>query len=43
MSGVDQSPAFDALRRAMAENAEEPEGPPPATRARSSCSPRPRG
>jgi tetratricopeptide (TPR) repeat protein len=27
MSGVDQSPAFDALRRAMAENAEEPEGP----------------
>ncbi|WP_118082442.1 tetratricopeptide repeat protein [Streptomyces sp. CC0208] len=27
MSGVDGSPAFDALRRAMAENAEEPEGP----------------
>ncbi|MDH6607055.1 tetratricopeptide (TPR) repeat protein [Streptomyces sp. SAI-208] len=27
MSGVDGSAAFDALRRAMAENAEEPEGP----------------
>ncbi|MFE1839172.1 tetratricopeptide repeat protein [Streptomyces sviceus] len=27
MSGADGSPAFDALRRAMAENAEEPEGP----------------
>ncbi|MFF4056815.1 tetratricopeptide repeat protein [Streptomyces sp. NPDC001668] len=27
MSGVDGSAAFDALRRAMAENAEQPEGP----------------
>lgn len=27
MSGVDGGAAFDALRRAMAENAEEPEGP----------------
>ncbi|WP_329267766.1 tetratricopeptide repeat protein [Streptomyces pseudovenezuelae] len=27
MSGVDENAAFDALRRAMAENAEEPEGP----------------
>ncbi|MFK4099212.1 tetratricopeptide repeat protein [Streptomyces sp. NPDC019531] len=27
MSGTDGSAAFDALRRAMAENAEEPEGP----------------
>jgi tetratricopeptide (TPR) repeat protein len=27
MSGVESSAAFDALRRAMAENAEEPEGP----------------
>lgn len=47
MSGIDGMDGdhgvtgFDALRRAMAENAEEPEGP-PATRARSSCSPRPR-
>ncbi|MEU6352123.1 tetratricopeptide repeat protein, partial [Streptomyces sp. NPDC047072] len=27
MSGTDQDAAFDALRRAMAENSEEPEGP----------------
>jgi hypothetical protein len=27
MSGPDASPGFDALRRAMAENSEEPEGP----------------
>ncbi|MFF7564792.1 tetratricopeptide repeat protein [Streptomyces pseudovenezuelae] len=27
MSGVDENAAFDVLRRAMAENAEEPEGP----------------
>ncbi|WP_329294080.1 tetratricopeptide repeat protein [Streptomyces pseudovenezuelae] len=27
MSGADENAAFDALRRAMAENAEEPEGP----------------
>lgn len=32
---------FDTLRQAMADNQEQPEGP-PATRARSNCSSRPR-